>query len=99
MVERLYAVQGPENSGWVTTETLRSAAGYAGVDADRMLADGGSATVAEAMLDAARHADAAHVRGTPSFELGPTGRPLKPFAAASLNPDSFRPALDRLLSA
>jgi protein-disulfide isomerase len=97
VVERLYAVQGPENSGWVDERLLRAVGGSVpGLDVDRMLAESGSAAVGAAMLAAARSADAAGVRGTPSFELGRTGEPLRPFAAATLNPESFRPALDVL---
>jgi hypothetical protein len=49
------------------------------------------------MIDDARHADAAHVRGTPSFELGRTGLPLQRFEPANLNPEAFTRALDALL--
>src|SRR5438874_2165731 len=60
LAERLYASQGPENSGWVTEPLLRSAAAdVPGLDADRMLGEATSAGVRAAMVDAARHADAA----------------------------------------
>src|SRR4051812_2823135 len=98
VVERLYAVQGPENSGWVDERLLRAVGGSVpGLDVDRMLSEAGAPAVGSAIAEAARDADAAGVRGTPSFELGRTGEPLRPFAAATLNPESFRPALDALL--
>jgi protein-disulfide isomerase len=98
VVERLYLVQRPENSGWVDERLLRAVgATVPGLDVDRMLAESGSAAGRAELLAAARHADAAGVRGTPAFELGRTGGRLRPFAAATLNPESFRPALDALL--
>jgi protein-disulfide isomerase len=99
VVERLYAEQGPENSGWVTDGVLRSiGADVPGLDVERMLRDAGSPDVRATMIDAAHYADRANVRGTPSFELGRTARGVEPFTAASLDPEAFRPALDALLA-
>jgi len=95
VVERLYTRQGPENSGWVTDDLLRSVgAEIEGLDVEQMLRDAGSPEVRATMIDAARRADGAHVRGTPSFELGRTAGTVEPFAPASLGPEAFRPALD-----
>src|SRR5207248_5606750 len=46
MVERLYAVQGPENSGWVDERLLRAIGeSVPGLDVERMLAESSSEAV------------------------------------------------------
>jgi protein-disulfide isomerase len=99
VVERLYAKQRSENSGWVTDDLLRSTgAEIDGLDVERMLREAGSPGVRATMIDSAHRADDAHVGGTPSFELGRSAGDVEPFTAASLNPEAFRPALDALLA-
>ena len=49
----------------------------------------------------ARHAaaaEAANVRSTPAFEIGPTGGRLEPVALRSLGPDGVTPAIDAVLA-
>ena len=68
-LEAFYAAQGPENSGYVTDEFLRSVAAAAGVDADAALEFADSAEAQE-RLDRA-NADAARrgIESTPTFTL------------------------------
>jgi hypothetical protein len=54
----------------------------------------------ERQLEAARSAaEAAQVPGTPFFQVGRTGGALERLQVESLEPDSFRRELDRLLAA
>jgi protein-disulfide isomerase len=94
----LFLRQGPENSGWVTEDVLRSFA-HAGLDTDQMLGRTQSAWV-ESQLAAARSAaSAARVPGTPFFQAGRTGAAMKRLDVDGLNPESFRRVLDHLLAA
>jgi protein-disulfide isomerase len=100
LVELVYLNQGAENSGWVSHEFLAGLGrSIGGLDADRMLADAGSSAVDRAIADAARRARAAGVPGTPAFELGPTGGPLRRLEVESLDAAGIRPAIDALLAA
>jgi protein-disulfide isomerase len=94
-VHALYARQGPENGGWVKG-ALPAAATHAGVDFDRVLDESSSPSVERHLLAAGRAAERAGVRGTPSFELGPTGERLELVEDGSL--DSLRSRLDALLA-
>ena len=98
VVHGLFLRQGAENSGWVTNDVLRSFAGT-GLDTEQMLGGTHSAWV-ERQLEAARSAaEAAQVPGTPFFQVGRTGGALERLQVESLEPDSFRRELDRLLAA
>ncbi len=99
MQEALFRNQGAENSGWVTDDLVRSLAEeIGGLDVDRMFADAESAEVTELIDRAAAQAQAAEVRGTPSFfiQIGDD----EPYAIelTSLDPSALRPALDDALS-
>lgn len=68
--EAMYRNQGGENAGWVTEELVRELADdIEGLDADRMVAEAENDTVTAMMAEAARQADAAEVRGTPSLAI------------------------------
>ena len=98
VVHGLFLRQGAENSGWVTEGVLRSFAGT-GVDTEQML-HGTNSPWVERQLEAARtSAEAAQVPGTPFFQAGRTGGALQRLQLESLEPDSFRRELDRLLAA
>jgi len=96
VVHALYARQGAENSGWVTTDLLRGL-GRSGLDAERMLDESHSPAVARQLDAAAEAAAAAHVPGTPYFEAGPTGGALVPLEPGTLDALSFAAELDQLL--
>jgi protein-disulfide isomerase len=98
VVHLLYGSQGAENGGWVTDGLLRAVGSTAGVDTARMLRELSSAAVERELAAARTAADAAGVRGTPSFEAGPTGGQLEPVTLTSLAPDELRARLDALLA-
>jgi protein-disulfide isomerase len=98
VVHALFARQGRENTGWVTSGLLRSL-GHGGLDAERMLDQSHSAAVERELDAAARAAEAARVPGTPYFEAGPTGGPLAPLRLDALDARTFAAELDRLLAA
>ena len=94
----LYENQGAENSGWVTDGFIRSvAAGVAGVNVTRLVADAQSPAVTEEIAAAQRLATSEGVNSTPSFFVGHTGGVLTALKVQSLDPAAFRPTLDRLL--
>ena len=95
-VDRFYAEQGTENSGYVTGAFLEKVAGQVpGLDVDRALADAPGES-----LDAAEdRALAFHVESTPSFLIGRTGGTPRPLAVHGLDAASLGAALDRLLRA
>lgn len=102
-VERLFARQGAENSGWVTDDALREALRAAGADPGRALraADAADADkrLAGADASAARHG----IGGTPSFTLTTADGETRLLEAASsskvdpLDPAAFTAALDAAL--
>jgi protein-disulfide isomerase len=99
VVERLYANQGAENSGWASEELIdRIAESVPGLDADRFDADRGLAALTTEMAKSQRQAQAGGVRGTPSFELGLTGSELETLELTSLAPDEFAAAIAALLA-
>jgi protein-disulfide isomerase len=98
-VELLYANQGQENSGWVTEDLLSSIAGSVpGLDQKQLAADRDLPAIGAEMAKASAQAQAAGVRGTPSFEIGPTGGPLHALQATSLAPPEFRAAIEAQLA-
>ena len=98
VVHRLYEEQGAENSGWVTDDLLRRIGGEIdGLDVERMMSDRDSAAVGAEMREANEQFEAAGLRGTPSFEIGPTGGDLRVIEVTSLEPDAFRPIIDEEL--
>ncbi|HEU4449555.1 MAG TPA: thioredoxin domain-containing protein [Gaiellaceae bacterium] len=98
VVELLYMNQGAENGGWVDDELLAAIGrSVPGLDGEAMLSAADSERVGAAMAEAAAQAEAAGVRGTPSFELGPTGGDLRPLQVTLLAPGEFRAAVDALL--
>lgn len=98
VVHGLFLRQGAENSGWVTPDVLRSVV-TPGLDAERMLGGTHSTWVERQLAVAKEAAEAAQVPGTPFFQAGRTGGPLKPLQLDSLEPESFRRELDVLLAA
>lgn len=99
VVHLLYLNQGAENAGWVTAELLGELGrSVGGLDPARMLAGRGSAPVERELAAAQRAAEAAGVRGTPSFQAGPTGGALEPLPVTSLGPEEIRARLDALLA-
>ena len=99
VVELLYSNQGAENSGWVTEDLVAKLTGVvSALDPEQVSADRHSAAVDAGIARAQAQAQAADVRGTPSFELGRTGRPLHSLDVMSLEPAQFRDAVEAVLS-
>jgi protein-disulfide isomerase len=97
VVHGLFGRQGRENAGWVTEDLLHEVAAEAGLDGDELAERRGEAWV-DAQLEASRAlAEAAGLRGTPSFQLGRTGGPLELVRVDSLGPEALTPAIDALL--
>jgi protein-disulfide isomerase len=97
VVHGLYGRQGLENGGWVTDDVLREVAAEAGLDGDA-LAERRAEPWVDAQLEASRAlAEAAGVRGTPSFQLGRTGGPLELVRVDSLGLEALTPAIGALL--
>jgi protein-disulfide isomerase len=96
-VERFYADQGQENSGYVTPDFLRAVArAVPGLDPERVLS-----RTADAEVDTAIAADAAaqernRVAGTPTFLVGRRGGELRPTEGFGI--DQLRAAIDPLLA-
>lgn len=97
VVHLLYANQGSENAGWVTDDLLADVGSAVGLDAAQMLAERRSQVVERELASAQRAADAAGIRGTPSFAAGPTGGRLEPLPITSPGPEEIRARLDALL--
>ena len=99
VVHGLFTSQGAENGGWVTEGLLRSIGRGAGLDPEKMLALTHSSAVDRELAAAESAARRFAVRGTPSFQAGPTGGTLQPLHVNSLDADTFRTELERLLAA
>jgi protein-disulfide isomerase len=93
-IDRFYANQKTENTGYVTDGFLRGVAGQVpGLDAGRALGAAGSAGVNTQLQQAARRAEQLGINSTPSFALGRTGGDLRPLAVDALDPAAFAKAL------
>jgi protein-disulfide isomerase len=68
-LEAFYAAQGPENSGYVTDDFLRSVASAAGVDAGAALADADTAAAQDRLNRANADAQRLGVDSTPTFTV------------------------------
>jgi len=98
VVERFYANQGVENSGYVTDEFLDEvAAGVPGLDRSRLEADRDSAAVERQLAAARQRASAMGVDSTPSFVLSDKQGREQKLAATDL--ESMRAALDAAVRA
>jgi protein-disulfide isomerase len=97
IVDGLYARQGPENSGWITDELLDKIVSAAGLDSGRIAAERDELSVHRQIQQTANAATVARVSGTPTFELGRTGRPLRLVRLQSLGPEGILPAINALL--
>jgi protein-disulfide isomerase len=95
VLDALYARQGAENAGWVTPTLLGEVVRVVpGLDASRLESDRTAPWTGGQIRAAGAAADAAGVRGTPSFEIGPTGGALRLVSLSSIGPEGIRPAID-----
>jgi protein-disulfide isomerase len=99
VVDGLYERQGTENTGWFTQAVLDDVVGAVpGLDPRRLERDRTVSWTGNQIHAAAAAADAAGIRGTPSFQLGRTGGSLHLVALTSIGPDGLRPAIDAALA-
>jgi protein-disulfide isomerase len=97
-VDVFYANQGEENGGYVTDEFLRKVgAAVKGLDVDRAMDDRGVASVQDQLNKAQAEWQLSGSTGTPSFQIGRTGRPLETLEVEALEPSAFTEQIDRLL--
>jgi protein-disulfide isomerase len=90
-VERFYARQGEENSGYATDAFLREVAGgVQGLDVARLLRDREADAVTRDLERAQQDAERLGVQGTPSFAVGPTGGELRVVQLSSIGIDDLR---------
>jgi protein-disulfide isomerase len=97
MVDALYAQQGAENSGWITNEVVRTAAGDAGAAPAQILARTTSPAVTAQLTRAAKQAAADQVRGTPTFVVEHPPALSQQLALTSLEPAAFVASLSTAL--
>lgn len=97
LVDALYARQGSENSGWITSDVIREAAQEAGANAGAILAAAPTAPVTAALRQAEADATAIKLRGTPTFVIQrPPGLPQQ-LNVPALDAASFTASLDAAL--
>lgn len=96
-VERFFASQGEENSGYVTDAFLdRIFRSIEGLDVAKAKAAAARGAGREELAEAKRLADRYGIDGTPAFAAGPTGGRQELLGIDSLGYDVFRSELDRL---
>jgi protein-disulfide isomerase len=99
VVHGFYVHQGAENAGWVGDGLVAEiAAGVRGLDGAVLLDDRWESSVEPELKRAAAAAEAAGVKGTPAFQLGPTGGRLELVQLGSLGPEGIVPAIDAVLA-
>ena len=96
--DRFYAMQGPENSGYVTDDFLREVAtGIPDLDVDKMMEDRESPEVSQLMQAVDPDATRNGIDSTPSFLAGPKGGRLSKLRPEQLDVASFRTIFDAAL--
>ena len=99
VVDLLYRIQGVENSGWATDALLHDVAeSVPGLDQGRLFTEANGNGVRGAIAQAAQAGNAAHVTGTPTFDIGKTGaKTFHRFNPSDLTAAAFKPAIEKLL--
>jgi protein-disulfide isomerase len=97
MADALYRMQGDENSGWITRESVRHAAEAAGADGDAIIAHAGDAAVTKALVAAAKQAMADRVQGTPTFVVRRALAQPRQLQPSGLDAAAFESALESAL--
>jgi protein-disulfide isomerase len=89
MNEAVYANQGTENKGWLTSQLVLDLAKDLGLNTTKLITDANSAAVSKALVAAAKEAAASKIKGTPTFViLNPPALP-KQLNESSLAPEPF----------
>jgi len=96
-VERFFAAQGEENSGYVTVAFVdRIFRSIEGLDVAKAKAAAARRAGREELAEATRLADRFGIDGTPAFAAGPTGGEQELLGIDSLGYETFRSELERL---
>ena len=96
-VERFFASQGEENSGYVTDAFVdRIFRSIEGLDVAKAKAAAARGAGREELAEAKRLADRYGIDGTPAFAAGPTGGQQELLGIDSLGYETFRRELERL---
>lgn len=96
MLHALYAVQGTENTGWVTDQVIRDSAASAGADVQRLLAD--MPKVDAELKQAEGRARVNGITATPTFALVQPDGSLLGLELPALDPDTFRATIEQYLA-
>jgi protein-disulfide isomerase len=98
-IETFYHEQGEEDSGYVTEQYLQGLASQVpGLNLALWTEDRSDPALANQVIAEKQAAKRAHFRGTPTFQMGPTGGTLYRFTPHSLNkPSLFGKAIEYLL--
>jgi protein-disulfide isomerase len=87
--EALYANQGKENGGWLTSQLIVALARDLGLNTTKLITAANSVAVTNALEAALKQATAQKVKGTPTFVIqNPPALP-KQLDVSSLTPDGF----------
>jgi len=97
-LDLIYHNQGAENSGYMTDAILRRlGAAIPGLDVARMLGARNAPTVDQALSTANTQASGFGIDSTPSFVLGPTGKPGVELTVNQLTVDELTGPIDAAL--
>ncbi|MFL5826129.1 MAG: DsbA family protein [Thermoleophilaceae bacterium] len=98
-IDRFYANQQQENTGYVTSDFLTKVASQVpGLDQQKLFRDANSSKTEQLLTQAQARAKTFGINSTPSFVVGRTGQPGKLLQVTSFTPDAFRPSIDSLLA-
>ncbi|MFL5964216.1 MAG: DsbA family protein [Gaiellaceae bacterium] len=97
LADALYARQGVENSGWITSAVILAAAREAGANGNAIIKQMGSTAVTADLSQAAKQATADQLGGTPTFIVERPPAVAHQLAVPGLDPASFVPALTAAL--
>jgi protein-disulfide isomerase len=97
-IETFYANQGEENSGYATDAFLRQITTAAGANADRALAQKGSASAADRLSRANNDASALGINGTPTLTIRNGNGPERVMSASPLDTAAVEAAIDKELA-
>jgi protein-disulfide isomerase len=87
--EALYANQGKENGGWLTSQLVLNLAHDLGLNTTKLIKDANSIAVTNALEAALKQATARKIKGTPTFVIqNPPALPQQ-LNVSSLAPDGF----------
>ncbi|HEX8857095.1 MAG TPA: thioredoxin domain-containing protein [Thermoleophilaceae bacterium] len=98
-IDRFYANQGQENTGYVTRDFLDKVASQVpGLDKQKLFSDADSAASQTGLAAANASANTRGVKSTPRFFVSVNGKPAQELQPSSLTPGGFESQLNALLA-